>query len=378
MMHTLAALVAERVSPHEVLVDQWSPLVEAATRQGLGPMLLHTLRQGDALTLLPTDALARLRSDGAQTAATNSLAQATATEWSRRFAEASIPAIWIKGVALELTVYPHPGLRPMTDIDLLVSPEDVDRAVRAVETHTGNKGVHLPQGIDRHAVVYAGPNGLVRMELHWSLVDLPGLGMAEDTAWFLSQWEVRRTGEAELLVLRPEAHLLYLCAHAEILHGEADFRLLRYFDLHRLVTCSDQIQWATLVAQAASCGWTYATERALSIAQQYFSTPLPDELLGELRSRRTAAEDISRVTRHQAATERGQKLLNRFADQPWPARVRLALGLAFPSAAYMRHRYQLDAGWKVPFYYPYRWFDTGQAVFHTLARRRPQGPGQDG
>jgi hypothetical protein len=44
-----------------------------------------------------------------------------------------ITALLVKGAALALTVYPDPAARRMSDIDMLVSEDDQERAVRALE-----------------------------------------------------------------------------------------------------------------------------------------------------------------------------------------------------------------------------------------------------
>ena len=47
----------------------------------------------------------------------------------RMLEAADIPVIVLKGAALAQTIYPDIALRPMTDLDLLVKPEHLDRAV---------------------------------------------------------------------------------------------------------------------------------------------------------------------------------------------------------------------------------------------------------
>lgn len=57
----------------------------------------------------------------------------------------------------------------------------------------------------------------------------------------------------------------------------------------------------------------------------------------------------------------------------WLKGIALALGLAFPSPAYMRWRYKLAHGWQVPFAYPYRWLDVAGEVLKTVRRRPGRG-----
>jgi hypothetical protein len=324
-------------------------------------MLYHVLRQQNGLGLLPPQTQKTLRARWGQEASANLLALAEARAWAQRFAAADIPALWLKGVPLSLTVYPHPILRPMMDIDVLVPRTQIDAALRLVEATTGKRAVSLDRDVDRHAVVQGGSAVHARLEIHWSLVDLPIgsvpvlngdrrslAGVTEDVTWFFNHQQSLFIEGSDLSVLQPEAHLLYLCAHAEILHGESSFRLLRYFDLHRLITQTTSFDWQVVVDGAVACGWTYAVERALSITRHFFATPLPAGLLVELQERRPAGEDVVRVTRWQGPDDRGTRLLARVAGMSWPVRLHYLVGYAFPPPAYMRQRYGIQRGWQTP------------------------------
>ena len=62
----------------------------------------------------------------------------------RILAEANIPVIVLKGAALAQTIYPDIALRPMTDLDILVKSEHLDRAVELLRT-TGYRWLAVSQ-----------------------------------------------------------------------------------------------------------------------------------------------------------------------------------------------------------------------------------------
>ena len=66
-----------------------------------------------------------------------------------------------------------------------------------------------------------------------------------------------------MTVLRPEANLLYLCAHTALQHGLSQFVLTRYLDLHLLITQS-KMDWDLVIEKAAALEWAYAVEKVLS------------------------------------------------------------------------------------------------------------------
>lgn len=135
-----------------------------------------------------------------------------------------------------------------------------------------------------------------------------------------------------------------------------------------LVTHTPDLDWERVVEHSVNLGWTYAVERALSISQQLFATSLPDDLLAELQARRRADEDVSIAVRKQQDGNRWQRTLHRFAAMSWQARLRVAVGLAFPAPAYMRWRYRIKHGWQTLFYYPYRWLDVAAEVVKTVGK----------
>ncbi len=337
--------------------------------QGLAPFTFYRLREAGLDAQFEVRIWAYLRSEYLRGLGQNLLAHAAAEEWANRYAANDITPVWLKGIPLSLTVYPTPGVRPMGDIDLLVPRLQLAKALALLQTATGQEPATLAEDSDMHAVVQVGPAGLITMEIHWSLLDIANSSIAGDVEWFLGQQQVISGDGVTLLTLRPEAHLLYLCAHAEISHGEGQFRLLRYLDLHQLITQTPALNWQTVVNQAVAFGWTFAVERALGITQHWFATPLPEHLLAELRTVRPSHEDVSVVLRRQALANRWEHTLNRFAAMSWGVRLRLAGQLAFPPPGYMRWRYQIKQPWRVALYYPYRWWDVASEIFRTARKR---------
>ena len=337
--------------------------------QGLAPFTFYRLREARVDGQLEAQIWASLRREYQLVSGFNLLAHAAAEEWASRYAANDVTCVWFKGIPLSLTIYPTPGVRPMGDIDLLVPRLQLPKALALVRTATGQEPGTLAEDSAMHAVARVGPARLVTMEIHWSLLDISSSSIAGDVGWFLGQQQVISGDGVALLTLRPEAHLLYLCAHAEISHGEGQFRLLRYLDLHQLITRTPALNWQTVVDQAVAFGWTFAVERALGITQHWFATPLPEHLLSELRTRRPNHEDISAVLRRQAPANRWEITLNRFAAMSWGVRLRLAKQLVFPPPAYMRQHYGIKQPWRVALYYPYRWWDAASEVFRTARKR---------
>lgn len=82
---------------------------------------------------------------------------------------AGIPAMLLKGTALARSIYGDLGLRPSSDIDLLVAPEDLHRAV-AVVRGTGYERPRDPvrrDGLPQLHFNLVHPRELPNVEVHW-------------------------------------------------------------------------------------------------------------------------------------------------------------------------------------------------------------------
>ena len=125
--HTLCQLLSGRADillPSTFAPNDWRLLVATAWREGVAPLLYHTLRETGWLANAPPDVQADLRQAYYAITARNLLIY---RELSRILAALSpLPAVVLKGAAVAATLYPNIGLRPMGDLDLLVPQGQLD------------------------------------------------------------------------------------------------------------------------------------------------------------------------------------------------------------------------------------------------------------
>ena len=152
-----------------------------------------------------------------------------------------------------------------------------------------------------------------------------------------------------------EAALLYLAAHLTLKHGGHWARMVWRYDLYLLLQANNgELDWETILKQAVVFGWEKSLAAAMRDVCQAFSLRLPKEIDVQLK----ALERRKTTPLRQSTTAPDLHTLNtwdflRYLN--WPARLRLAVGLLFPSPAYMHWHYQPQPAWAWPFYYPYRW-----------------------
>ena len=93
-------------------------------------------------------------------------ADALVGDVARRLSEPGIPVMPVKGALLQHWLYDDPTDRPLTDVDLLVAPQDLERAVRLLEQAGYRRTRHSSVG----GIVMQTPLGLA-LDLHPSLFD---------------------------------------------------------------------------------------------------------------------------------------------------------------------------------------------------------------
>lgn len=130
--------------------------------------------------------------------------------------EASVPTMALKGLALGLSVYPSPGLRTVTDLDILVPGKDFFRALEALKQRGLRAGPGEPRNPAdlraNHAhVLYPSKRHEPSIDLHWHV--LASARGVEDDAPFWSAAQPLLVGSAATLGLCPEDQLLHVLVH---------------------------------------------------------------------------------------------------------------------------------------------------------------------
>jgi hypothetical protein len=372
----LAAVISEQLPPEAVPADRWTEMIGLANRHGVSPMLLYCIRKTGFE--LPDAELDKLREVARISAARNAALEAAQVQIEAALRRIDLPTIWIKGIVLARLLYPDPFLRPMSDIDVLVPfdrrkdalvvaqaegyrfPDASDMLLRAHDRQ-------LLERVSHHYHLVGGPAGVVTLEIHGRLLSVSNeILSAEDIEWFWSQALSYHAASTTFSTLGPTAHLLYLCVHAEMQH--ADLYLLRYFDLHLLVTRTPP-DWPFLIEQAVALRWTLAVESALKHCAEIFGTPVPIEALEQLSALRPAVEDIRRFEGLRSPGARWVRVHRLLGMLGFSDRMRLARKILLPAPSYMRARYAIPADQAIWPYYLRRWLSQVREVLIVIQQR---------
>lgn len=289
----LLGLLRGRRGLAEILTaSQWGAMLDLSTLHGVGPLLHRRLHADGLLTRVPQDVVGRLERERRDTAIFTLRSCGQMRRIATTFATAGIPVMPLKGLHLAECVYRDVSLRPMSDVDILVPPELVGRAVEELRRlgygADENLGASAERLLDEKCNV-----GLVHrtsgllVELHWSL-DEPPARRAEAVREIWRSARRERIGDADVLAMPAEFLLLHVCAHLACNHGFG-FGLRALCDVAELAQPEVALDWEAVVSAARRHGWVRPAAACLRLARDHLDAAVPEEVLSRLGADRLDA-----------------------------------------------------------------------------------------
>jgi hypothetical protein len=300
-------------------IDQLSPFIntntafETSRAWGITPMLFNALNKLD--TIQPStggkNGLIELtRNDYLRTSLINKGNYEKLTVVLAAFRAAGIKVILLKGIHLAKFVYRDIGLRPMSDVDILLKKEDIEKAEKIMfdlgYKYSGSGGsakdcsdtadeanmAKLPELYyelykirHHHFRHFTKPAGGIRvLEIHWTIME-PRLPVIIDTEGIWDRAETVKIDNEEVLVLSPEDLLLYLCLHISCSHHFKIFGLKPFCDIAFTVNhYSDRLDWEELGRRARKWNAERYLYLTLLLLKEILIVSLPESLLQSLNS----------------------------------------------------------------------------------------------
>jgi hypothetical protein len=284
VLDSLMSAIPETPDRFEALckdVADWSALVENAGREGV----LGILRREILLTKIPVPEPARRLLERLE--AVERLWQANVTRaldqalWA--LDSRGVQTVALKGPVLAERLYPEPGMRRSTDLDLLVAEADIERAAAALEP----LGYELEDGLaaryarrHHHHLHLAGRCPPV-IELHFRAY--VGFGVTLQAEALLGRARGYRTARgAPCWILEPEDELLYLAVHAA---GHCFDRLLWLYDLKLFMTQHPGLDEDIVSTRARALGVMAALALSSSVLRRRLGIPMPGTAGGPVPAR---------------------------------------------------------------------------------------------
>ena len=205
------------------------------------------------------------------------------------FADEGIPVCALKGPVFAQRVYAHASDRPSIDIDLLVSPDDLEKARTALlragyEADSDLKAAYLTAHAHHLHFTRA---GVPELELHFQAYH--GFGTVVQASSMMDRATPAVFAGRRTLVASPEDELIYLAAHAA---GHSFIRLLWLFDMKMLIRAGG-LDWSAVTKRSRELRIASAAAYAFRLLDRWLDVPgIPREALSPYGNRARVADRL--------------------------------------------------------------------------------------
>jgi membrane-associated phospholipid phosphatase len=275
--------------------SEWDALVAAAERNRLTGLLLAAVRDG----ALPTTAAQAGRIRALHR---GKLLRVMALEQEligiiERLSDAGIDSRVLKGSACANLDYPDPALRSFIDVDLLLRPEDIDRAVALLADAGYHRTLAEPRpGFDRRydkGLTMITPSGF-ELDLHRTFV-LGPWGMRVDLPGLWTEYQEYSLGGHPLRALSAPNRFMHACYHAAL--GDWPLRLGSLRDIAEIVGRMGP-EHARLRSLAESWGVEAVVAAAVADTDRLLGTEIDPELSSWAANYRPRERDLRWLALH--------------------------------------------------------------------------------
>lgn len=330
--------------------DDWEVVLSMVRQHRLAPLLHWRLTHERSDVPVPEDIRGALADSFRKAALRALVMQRELLLLVRILGKAGIPCIALKGAYLAYTVYPHPALRPLRDLDVLVAKDKaldayqalIDGGYRRPREYSGDPQAWM--SVCQHLPPLQSSSGQVMVELHTRLIVPNGMhAMSVDNSGLWKRRVERRVAGESLAHLSPTDLLLYLILHAVYRH-RFDNGPLTLSDLSYLIR-GTEIDWPLFWRLADEGGWTRGCLLLLKMTQRYFGgmpIDFPNFALSELEGVDALVATCSSLTLTDFKSRGDARLVGALAGKFIHQKLSVLLGKVFPPKAQIAASYPVS------------------------------------
>jgi len=340
----------------------WDNIENLAKRNGVAPLIYKTLTHKKLAQFVPEAVLKRFSKYYYQSLTLNLYLLANLKTVTDKFAEANIETIILKGALLSTFVYGDIGLRPMSDLDILVRKQDIEKAVEVLlslqyTTEIVYQG-NFQQSRFHQLAPFVSSDKHTMIELHRHIVsdDLP---YNIDITKYWSNSVVYQANDLTTCRFSAENLLQHLCVHIEK-HYDEGIRYGWLCDIAELVKkYNSEINWNYLISSSFEQNIVQAVYKNLLLCKHYLDVQMNFDL--EALNPNATEYDFNRLLCSYISNEgnkaKGDKYIHNFLQiKGMPHKFRFLLDDFFPSPQYMIQRYKIRKRYLLAGYYIVRFF----------------------
>jgi len=253
----------------------WERVAQTAEFHGLSPLLLRTLRA--AGISLPSDVATKMEHWNAATVRQNLYLTSELLRVHAALKERGIETIPLKGPALASQICGDLGLRPFSDIDLLVRREQRPEAESAIkelgyEPEFAIPPEHRERWLRHQCELTFRRSGTTRLELHWDIAH-PHFALDSGVEQFWSRLSTVRIGDVVLPNLSPQDLLFTLIVHGT---RHAWSHMMWLVDVAELLRRRPAVDWEDFWRNANARGAARMMATGLVLVRKVFGVAVWD------------------------------------------------------------------------------------------------------
>ncbi len=357
-------------------IVNWQQLTTQAINRGMGPMLYKLLKHPEIRDNVSAAILKTLEASYFTTLRRNILLSNAWSELANTLSLSNIKVVALKGIYLSEHLYGDVGLRQLSDIDILVKPEDGEKSLKilsslgyqttenpfSTELRLDNEFIHYPTMIKDGLAVE------VHIRFH-----RPSQKFQLNTKAFFERAEPVTINGTKAFTLAFYDQLIFLCVHSEKHFTGSKIQFTCFTDLANILfRNSDSIDWEKLIALSCENRCETVVFKHLLLTSHFFNAPVP-EFYKKKYSYTVNHNDFEVFVRFLRGYINTGNHINNFGSnvagiKGWGNKIKFIVKNLFPSKDYMISRYHIRNPKIYRLYYLYRLFIALSSVFGKFRR----------
>ncbi len=363
----------------------WDEVMESASWYGIEPLLYNALKAFQGTNAIPEEFMEKLKVAYYDTVARNMYLYAELERILESFNNSGTEVIVLKGAALAQTVYGDIGLRPMSDIDLLVKRQNLPDAEKILSASgyflDERKASGWYQRNQHHHMNYIHREKGVLVEIHWQIANIthPSRIRDFDNAMIMGWWEramVVRFSGRPARILSPEDCIFHLCLHFLKHRYKNRYQgfgagftsrgaLIQIHDIFQTIKhFRDEICWQRVKDKAEKYGIANPVFVTLCVVKEIMgeNDEMICKILGEFTPERRERELVSMIckkilVREDSLSVVPSQIIQSQAAQKYSEKIHILRSYLFPKPKFISERYSVPiCSFKFYFYYLIRPF----------------------
>lgn len=269
----------------------WETLLERSVKQSMTPLLYRHLR-GEATLWrrVPEAVRKQLQQIYHRNIQRNELLLAELDQLFAGFNAEGVSVMLMKELHLLHTIYPEIGLRPIGDLDLLVPPQDFERAKTLLMQADYHPQLPANPFKDKYGFGYHFVNHAkgIWIDLQWNLSQRDWTQSTSGTHEFRAPikevWQHAKKDrllESHIMRMSWEDMLFHLCVHLE---GHGFNEMIQFCDMAEIIRqYRTAMDWRRFIDIARGAAMQGSVACALEFVQKVLGVAAPTEVLAELR-----------------------------------------------------------------------------------------------